>query len=72
MKNKEHNNNFVQCQYCGYTYIIETEQEIPIDKFMIRAWCPRCGRSRGLNCGDNEDDIYEFNNVNVDERYYRY
>jgi hypothetical protein len=53
-------------------YTIETEEEIPADELIIRAWCPRCGTYHGLNCGKNKKDIYEFMNVNVDERYYRY
>ena len=72
MKNEEHNSNFIQCQCCGYVYTIVTEKEIPADALMIRSWCPQCGSYRGLNCGKNEKDIYEFMNVNFDERYYRY
>lgn len=74
MKTEEHNSNFIQCQCCGHVYTIirEKEQEIPADALMIRAWCPRCGSYRGLNCGKNEKDLYEFMNTNVDERYYRY
>lgn len=72
MKSEDHNSSFVQCQYCGYVYIIETEEEIPTDALIIEAWCPQCGSYHGLNCGKYENDIYEFMNVNVDERYYRY
>ena len=45
---------------------------IPIETFTIEAWCPKCGRNRGLNCGNNIDDLYDLININVDKRYYRY
>ena len=73
MKGEEYNdNNFVQCQSCGNIYMVATDKEIPIETFTIEAWCPKCGRNRGLNCGNNIDDLYDLININVDKRYYRY
>lgn len=34
--------------------------------------CPRCEGRVGLNCGDKEQDIYLYMNINLDNRYYNY
>ena len=70
MKSDEHNGSFVQCQYCGNIYY--TEQEIPIDAFIINLKCPNCGDIRALNCGKNREDIYLYMNEALDPRYYLY
>ena len=62
---------YIQCQKCGHVYHIETN--IPIDKLYIASVCPGCGEyGKGLNCGNSEDDIYLYANINVDPRYYIY
>ena len=70
MRSDEHNGSFVQCQTCGNIYY--TEQEIPIDAFIIDSICSNCGRTRALNCGKNREDIYLYMNEALDPRYYSY
>lgn len=59
---------YIQCQSCGHLYTIQ--KKIPISASMIKAKCPKCGYERGLNCGDKEEDIPMYYNVNLDPRYY--
>ena len=62
---------WIQCQECGQIYCIDSS--VPIDKLYITSFCPRCGEyTKGLNCGDNKDDVYLYANLNTDPRYYRY
>lgn len=64
---REKENTWVQCQWCGYLYQIDGE--IPIDKSIINLVCPKCRYDHALNCG-NDESIYRFYNVNLDERHY--
>ena len=59
---------YIQCQDCGTIYT--TPRKIPIEETFIRANCPNCGMTTGLNLGDNEDDIYLYMNINMDKRIY--
>jgi hypothetical protein len=62
---------YVQCQHCGEIYFIK--ESVPTEQLYVASECPRCGEyDKGLNCGSNEDYIYEFMNVVVDPRYYEY
>lgn len=70
MKSKGKQSTFVQCQSCGNIYQIA--DKVSIEKSIIQSVCPRCGESIGLNCGDKEEDIYLYMNINLDERYYNY
>lgn len=70
MKSKGKQSTFVQCQSCGNIYQIA--DKVSIEKSIIQSVCPRCGENIGLNCGDNEEDIYIYMNTNLDERYYIY
>lgn len=75
MDSKKCNEIFVQCQYCGNIYRIDQsdfDDEVSIDELMIDAFCPKCGYTRALNCGDSEDDIYLYINESLDPRYYLY
>ncbi len=66
----EKKRTWIQCQTCGALYQIQ--KKLPVDAFYIDAECPECGCLTGLNCGDNEEDLYELMNVNLDPRFYRY
>ena len=67
--NTEREKTWVQCQECGEVY--QMPQTIDIDKLYIWAHCPICNHmTRGLNLGDNEDDVYYLYDVTLDERYY--
>ena len=62
---------YIQCQQCGHVYWIE--EDVPIDKLYVASVCARCGEcGNGLNCGDEEEDIYAYYNPNLDERFYMY
>lgn len=71
MSTSKKQGTWIQCQQCGEIHFIQ--KLIAIDKLYITSFCPRCNKcTKGLNCGDNIDDIYLFENVNVDPRYYQY
>lgn len=61
---------WIQCSQCGHIYWIE--EDVPIDKLYVTSVCPRCDNNVGLNCGDDENDIYVYMNENLDPRYYKY
>lgn len=61
---------WIQCAHCGHIYYIE--KSVPESKLYIQSECARCGCNKGLNCGSNEDEIYDFYNPNLDERYFEY
>ena len=64
---KEKEITHLQCQCCGYLYQINGI--IDFNMSIINSVCPRCGYQRALNCG-NEEEKYNFYNVNLDERYF--
>ena len=63
----EKEKTWVQCQFCGHLY--QVESYVPIDVSIINSICPKCEYEKALNCGSDED-IYRYYNVNLDERYY--
>lgn len=67
--NKE-KKTWIQCTDCGKMYYIK--KNVPIDKLYVVSVCPRCNCEKGLNCGNDEEDVYLYVNVNVDPRYYQY
>ena len=70
MNLEERNWTYIQCQTCGHIYIVE--DKITIEDCMVHMECPKCGGGVGLNCGNDELDMYEFINVNIEQRYYLY
>lgn len=61
---------YIQCQTCGEIYQIQ--RTVPIDKLYVVAECPVCGEVKGLNLGEDKEDIYYFYNTNLDYRHYNY
>lgn len=61
---------WVQCTQCGKVYFIQ--ESVPIDKLYITSVCSRCGNQKGLNCGDNKEDVYIYYDPTLDERFYKY
>ena len=61
---------WIQCANCGKVYHIA--QNVPIDEMYVTSYCPGCEHKRGLNLGDNKDDIGLYIDVNMDPRYYEY
>lgn len=59
---------WIQCRECGTVYTIP--RKVQIEEAFIKANCPRCGITTGLNLGDNEDDIYLYMDINMDRRVY--
>ena len=65
---RKKNASWLQCQECGTVYIYP--RKIPVEEIFIKANCPRCGMTTGLNLGDKEKDIYLYMNINLDYRMY--
>ena len=61
---------WVQCCQCGNIYYIQ--EPVPIDRLYVPSECTRCGHERGLNCGNNKNDIYMYYDQVLDERFYKY
>jgi len=59
---------YIQCQTCGVIYI--TPHDIPIDETFVKANCPNCGITTGLNLGEDQEDIYLYMNPNMDRFIY--
>ena len=70
MDTKERECTWIQCQCCGYIYMVE--RKIHIDASIIRSECPKCHYDKGLNCGSEKEEIYTYMNPNLDERFYIY
>ena len=70
MVSKEREGSYVQCLNCGRIHQIE--KILPIEVFTVRVKCPRCGSKKGINCGNDIEDIYLYSNENLDPRYYEY
>lgn len=70
MKSNGKESTWIQCQSCGNIYQIANK--ISIEKSIVNSMCPRCEGRVGLNCGDKEQDIYLYMNINLDNRYYNY
>ena len=58
----------IQCQECGQIY--EVPYAVEIDKLYVIADCPNCGMAKGLNLGNEKEDLYYFYNINLDPRCY--
>ena len=61
---------WIQCLNCGHIYIVE--RKIPISVSVVKSECPKCEWSKGLNCGNKEEDVYYFYDPGLDERYFNY
>lgn len=55
---------------CGEIY--HTKEPVPTDQLYVASECARCGHDKGLNCGNNRDEIYRYYDPVMDERYYQY
>lgn len=59
---------FVQCQNCGNVF--QAEGKFKIDELYINYYCPKCGTYRVIQLGENYEDIFEFYNVNIDNKFF--
>ena len=62
--------NWLQCQECGTVYLFP--HKIQVEEIFIKANCPMCGMTTGLNLGDKEEDVYLYMNENLDNRFFNY
>ena len=69
MKNKK-DATYVQCLNCGHIHMIE--KKVPISVSVVKAECPKCEWSKGLNCGYDEMDVMELKDPYLDGRYFIY
>lgn len=65
---KKKKDTWLQCSECGK--IFQIPYSVSIEELYVTAECPRCDSTKGLNLGDKQEDIYLYENPNVDERYY--
>ena len=65
---KKENYTWVQCRSCGHIY--QVPRKYSSETLFIESWCPKCECEVALNCGENEDEIAIFYDLNLDERYY--
>ena len=71
MSTEKKQGTWIQCLHCGHIYY--TKAKLPLDKLYVASDCPGCGEyTKGLNCGNDEADIYELMDINMDPRYYEY
>lgn len=70
MSTEKNRGIWVQCCHCGHIY--HADIKIPIDRLYVTSVCPRCDHEKGLNCGDDINDIYMYCDPVMDERYYQY
>lgn len=70
MNAKRKERSYIQCLNCGNVYDIE--YKIPISNAIVNTVCPKCSHKRGLNCGQNENDVVELKDSFLDERYFIY
>ena len=61
---------YIQCLNCGEIYVVK--HKIPISNAIVNMVCPHCGHKKGLNCGQNKDDVDLFKDSFLDERYFIY
>lgn len=60
----------IQCLNCGHIHIVE--RKFPLSISVVNSKCPKCEWSKGLNCGNKEEDVYYFYDPGLDERYFNY
>ena len=65
---------FSQCADCGKIHKVDVKYRPRGDGIIyVTLWCDQCGMmTRQLDCGDDEEKLYEFIDINVDSRYYKY
>ena len=67
MRADEKEYTWIQCQGCGHIHQIT--KKVSVEELFVEAMCPKCRCSKGLNCGDNINDIYLYMNPNL-QKYY--
>ena len=61
---------WAQCQVCGYLHKVKTK-DTSEDDLYIEEHCPRCrDGTKHLWCGESQEDVYIYYNLNADPRYY--
>lgn len=59
-----------QCQDCGNSLKTDGKYKPRDGNIYAKLWCKHCKKiTQQLYCGDNIDDWYLYENVNVDQRY---
>lgn len=63
---------WTQCQHCGSFKKVKMQFNIDSNLF-IKLWCECCDDTTPhIWTGEHLDDIYLYENVNLDSRYYEY
>lgn len=66
---------WVQCQKCGKLHKVKSKDASISDDdlYIIGLYCSRCrDGTKHLLIGEHKDDVYQFGNANLDERYFIY
>lgn len=61
---------WIQCATCGKIH--QLPRLVPVEELYVAAYCPECESEIGINLGDDEDEIYNYYNINLDSRCYNY
>ena len=70
MVGRDQDGSYVQCLECGQVHRMKTK--LSVEVFTTKIKCPYCNFNKGINCGDNIEDIYLYISENIDPRYYTY
>lgn len=72
MEECRHNEQYYQCLECGRVHRANTEKVIDLgDDTYYETLCPNCrGVTKHLWVGADEDDIYMYYDVTLDETYF--
>ena len=64
---------FSQCTNCGKMHKVNIKYRPRSDDIYMTLYCSECqAMTRQLDCGRDEEQLYEFIDINVDSRYYKY
>ena len=69
--NVNKNSEIFQCSCCGSIHKVDRKYKPQGYNIYVTLWCEKCKKcTTQLYCGDDEDGIYEFYDVNIDPRIY--
>ena len=66
---------WVQCKECGELHKVKNRDTFISDDDLYTEpiWCTRCrDGTKHLLIGENKEDVYQYGNIFLDERYYKY
>lgn len=65
--------SYVQCTQCGHLHKVKKVSMSDDDLYTEPIWCVKCrDGTKHLFIGENQEDVYLYGDINLDERYYIY